>query len=113
MSLSGGQRQRIGLARAIYNLPKLVILDEPNSSLDDAGEYALMRTITTLKERGSTVIFITHKTNILNLADKILVIKDGEIKAFGPREEVFSALKKQSQEIQKQAASKEGKNDGK
>ena len=92
MSLSGGQKQRIGLARALYDNPKIVVLDEPNSNLDDAGEYALMMAIRTLKEMGTTVVFITHKKNILGLADKLLVIKDGAIVYFDERDKVLQAL---------------------
>jgi len=102
IALSGGQRQRIGLARAVYGLPKILVLDEPNSNLDDAGEYALMMTLRILKQNGSTTIFITHKRNILALADKIAVIKDGNLSIFGPRDKVFQALiKKKKQEKQK------------
>ncbi len=92
MSLSGGQKQRIGLARALYGNPKIIILDEPNSNLDDAGEYALMMAIRTLKEKGTTVVFITHKKNILSLADKLLVINDGNIVYFDERDKVLRAL---------------------
>jgi ABC-type protease/lipase transport system fused ATPase/permease subunit len=92
MTLSGGQKQRIGLARALYGNPKMVILDEPNSSLDDAGEYALMMALRQLKERGTTVIFITHKQNIISLADKLAVIKDGNLLAYDERDTVLKAL---------------------
>ena len=91
-TLSGGQRQRIGLARAIFGIPKLIILDEPNSNLDDEGEKALMKAIIELKKRGSTIIFITHKMGILNLADKIALIKDGMLALYGPKNEVFAKL---------------------
>lgn len=91
-SLSGGQKQRIGLARAVYGIPKIVVLDEPNSNLDDAGEYALMMALRILKQKGSTVIFITHKRNLLALADKIAVVQDGTIKLLGPKDQVIAAL---------------------
>ena len=91
-SLSGGQKQRIGLARAVYGMPKIVVLDEPNSNLDDAGEYALMMALRILKQKGSTIIFITHKKNLLALADKIAVVQDGNIKLFGPKDQVIAAL---------------------
>jgi len=91
-TLSGGQRQRIGLARAIFGIPRLVILDEPNSNLDDAGERALMQAILELKKQGSTVIFITHKTNLLNLADKIALLRNGTLAMYGPKNEVFAKL---------------------
>ncbi len=92
MALSGGQKQRIGLARALYKNPKIVILDEPNSNLDDAGEYALMMALRTLKEKGTTVIFITHKRNILAIADKLLVLKEGALLYYDERDKVLQAL---------------------
>ncbi len=94
MSLSGGQKQRIGLARALYGDPKMVILDEPNSNLDEAGEYALMMALRKLREKGTTVVFITHKQNILTLADKLLVIRDGSLLLYDEREKVIEALMK-------------------
>ncbi|MEA3456117.1 MAG: ATP-binding cassette domain-containing protein, partial [Campylobacterota bacterium] len=94
MSLSGGQKQRIGLARALYGNPKIVILDEPNSNLDDMGEYALMMALNTLKEKGATVLLITHKQNILTLADKLAFIKDGTLLLYDERDKVLEALSK-------------------
>ena len=91
-SLSGGQRQRIALARALYRMPSLVILDEPNASLDADGEAALLATLQKLKEAKRTVILITHKTNILSAMDKILVLANGQTQAFGERDEIFSKL---------------------
>lgn len=91
--LSGGQRQRVGLARAIYGDPKFVLLDEPNSSLDEAGEQALFNMLMTLKQRKCTTIIITHRTSVLPAADKILVMRDGQVIAFGPRDEILTALK--------------------
>ena len=92
MSLSGGQKQRIGLARALYGNPKMVILDEPNSNLDDSGEYALMMALNTLKKHKTTVIFITHKKNILTLADKLIVIKEGNLLMYGEKDKVLEKL---------------------
>jgi ATP-binding cassette subfamily C protein EexD len=92
LSLSGGQKQRIGLARAIYGNPKIIVLDEPNSNLDDAGEYALMMTISTLKDKGVTVVLVTHKKSILALADKLLVMKDGKVHYFDETQKVLTAL---------------------
>ena len=89
-SLSGGQRQRIGLARALYGMPTIIILDEPNASLDSEGEAALMTTLLRLKAEKRTVILITHKTNILSMMDKILVLKQGQVQGFGDRDEIFS-----------------------
>lgn len=88
--LSGGQRQRIGLARAMYGHPVLVVLDEPNSNLDDQGEAALIRAIARLKEEGSTVFIITHRPSILNGVDKVLVLREGQLQIFGPREQVMA-----------------------
>jgi len=90
--LSGGQRQRVGLARALYGLPPILVLDEPNASLDAAGEQALMSAIRQLKEIGRTVVIISHKTNSLTLCDAILVLADGAVQAFGPRDEVLARV---------------------
>jgi len=95
--LSGGQRQRIGLARAIYGDPVLVVLDEPNSNLDDIGEQALVRAVLDLKEQGSTVIVITHRTNIVSVVDKLMLLRDGALQLFGPRNEVVAALAQTAQ----------------
>lgn len=94
-SLSGGQRQRIGLARAIYGEPRLIILDEPNSNLDEVGEKALAAAIQQLKAAGSTVFVITHRTNILTQLDRLLVMNNGTISMYGPREQVMAELNKQ------------------
>ena len=90
--LSGGQRQRIGLARAIYGMPKYLVLDEPNSNLDDQGERELVEAIRRIKAGGATVIVITHRTMVLQCVDKILVMRDGAAHSFGPRDQVLAAL---------------------
>ena len=90
--LSGGQRQRIGLARAIYGSPKYLVLDEPNSNLDDQGERELVEAIRRIKSEGATVIIITHRTMVLQCVDKILVMRDGAASHFGPRDQVLAAL---------------------
>jgi PrtD family type I secretion system ABC transporter len=92
VNLSGGQRQRIGLARALYGDPKLVILDEPNSNLDEAGEAALVHALALLKEREVTTIVVTHKPSILSGVNKVLYLSDGQMVIFGPMEEVFKQL---------------------
>ena len=100
--LSGGQRQRIGLARAIYGQPQLLVLDEPNSSLDEAGEKALIDLIQRLKARGATVISITHRSTMLVAADKLLLLHEGTVNSFGPRDEVLAALKKANDQARAQ-----------
>lgn len=98
--LSGGQRQRVALARAIYNKPKLIILDEPNSNLDEAGEQALLQTLANLKKQGASVLVITHRTNILPQADKLLMLREGQVAMFGGRDEVLAALQKAQADAQ-------------
>lgn len=92
-TLSGGQKQRIGLARALYGTPALVVLDEPNSNLDETGEAALARAISQLKALGRTVIVITHRPGTLSVVDKILILRDGTLAAYGPRDDVLAALR--------------------
>ncbi|MDM7322815.1 MAG: type I secretion system permease/ATPase, partial [Gammaproteobacteria bacterium] len=95
--LSGGQRQRIALARAIYGDPALVVLDEPNSNLDDVGESALVRAILELKKQGTTVVLITHRPSIISVVDLVLLMRDGTLAAFGPRDQVLAALQQAQQ----------------
>lgn len=102
--LSGGQRQRVALARAIYGDPVLVVLDEPNSSLDESGDAALASAILELKSRGTTFVVMTHRTSVLAVADKMLVLHDGVAQAFGPRDEVLAALKQANDKANKAAA---------
>jgi ATP-binding cassette subfamily C exporter for protease/lipase len=96
--LSGGQRQRVALARAIYGDPVLVVLDEPNSSLDEAGDAALAAAILELKARGTTFVVMTHRTSVLAVADKMMVLQDGVMQVFGPRDDVLAALKKANEQ---------------
>jgi ATP-binding cassette, subfamily C, bacterial EexD len=95
-SLSGGQRQRIGLARALYGNPVVVVLDEPNSNLDEQGELALAVALQSLKQKQVTVILITHRQNVLTKVDKLLVLHEGQLAVYGPREQVITHLKKQT-----------------
>ena len=90
--LSGGYRQRIGLARAVYGNPSLVVLDEPSSNLDADGDAALTDCIMQLKQRGTTVVIISHRPSTIGVVDKILLLKDGVAEMFGPRAEVMSRL---------------------
>jgi ATP-binding cassette subfamily C protein EexD len=97
IALSGGQRQRIGLARAIYGYPKIIVLDEPNSNLDDAGERALVSAILELKKRSTTVILVTHRPSILGITDKIAYMREGQLHLYGTRDEVLAALAPKTQ----------------
>ncbi|ABY29563.1 type I secretion system permease/ATPase [Methylorubrum extorquens] len=90
--LSGGQRQRIALARAMYGDPSLVVLDEPNASLDQAGEAALMRAVADLRERGTTVVIVTHKVGLLAGADQILMLEGGTLRASGPADQILTQV---------------------
>ena len=100
-TLSGGQRQRVGLARALYGKPVLVVLDEPNSSLDEAGDAALTQAISSLKQMGTTFVVMTHRTSVLGVADKMLLMREGTQQAFGPRDEVLAAMQQAREKIAK------------
>ncbi|HZW13549.1 MAG TPA: type I secretion system permease/ATPase [Noviherbaspirillum sp.] len=102
--LSGGQKQRIGLARALYDDPSLLVLDEPNSNLDDVGEQALVAAIMDLRRRGKTIVLITHRTSVIGVTNKLLLLRDGVAQMFGPTNEVLTALNQQAQQAQQAAA---------
>ena len=90
--LSGGERQRIGLARALYGRPKLVVLDEPNSNLDNEGERALLVAIKALKKMKVTVVVVAHGPRLLRNADKVLMLRNGMVEAFGPKDKVLAEM---------------------
>jgi PrtD family type I secretion system ABC transporter len=92
--LSGGQRQRIGLARAVYGEPRLIVLDEPNANLDQAGEAALAAAVGELKRDGCALVIVGHRPSTLAQADKILLLKDGCVELFGPRDDVLQRLRR-------------------
>jgi len=104
-SLSGGQRQRIGLARALYGNPSLIVLDEPNSNLDDVGEQALLQAIIYLRKKGTTVILITHRPSILKVTTKVAFIQDGVLKMYGATADVLAKLSGKKKEPTKPQSS--------
>jgi PrtD family type I secretion system ABC transporter len=93
-TLSAGQRQRVGLARAMLGDPAFIVLDEPNAALDAEGEEALLKAIDTMKSNGATVVIISHKPSVFRAADKMLVLREGRIELFGPRDQVMNRLMK-------------------
>jgi ATP-binding cassette subfamily C exporter for protease/lipase len=106
--LSGGQKQRIGLARALYDNPTLIVLDEPNSNLDDVGEAALTQAIIELRKNNKTIILISHRPNIIGITSKLLVLLAGTNQAFGPTQEVLKLLTQKQNDI-KDASSPDNK----
>ncbi|MFJ4157042.1 type I secretion system permease/ATPase [Pseudomonas sp. NPDC089752] len=104
VNLSGGQRQRIGLARAVYGSPRLIVLDEPNSNLDDVGERALGVALQKLKESGATVFIVSHRPNILTRLDRILVMANGTVSLYGERDRVIAELAAQQAKAQQRVA---------
>ena len=102
--LFGGQRQRIGLARAMYGDPSVIVLDEPNSNLDEVGEAALVQAINDLRQRGKTIVLITHRTSAIGVTNKLLLLRDGVAEMYGPTNQVLAALQETNQ---KQAAAQQ------
>jgi ATP-binding cassette, subfamily C, bacterial exporter for protease/lipase len=96
--LSGGQKQRIALARAMYDDPSLLVLDEPNSNLDESGEQALVAAIVDFRKRGKTVVLITHRTSAINVTNKLLLLREGVAQMFGPTAQVLGDLAKAAQQ---------------
>jgi ATP-binding cassette, subfamily C, bacterial exporter for protease/lipase len=110
LGLSGGQMQRVGLARALYKDPIFVVLDEPNSNLDEAGEQALAQSLMKMRQRKATGVIVTHRMGTLNTATKMLVMGEGKAKLFGPTQMVLEDLKKinQAQQLPKEAGTDQG-----
>jgi ATP-binding cassette subfamily C exporter for protease/lipase len=106
--LAGGQKQRLGLARALYGDPSLIVLDEPNSNLDETGELALTAAISDLRSRDKTIVMITHRQSILQTTTKLLLLREGMAQLFGPSAQVIRELtmaqKQQQVENAKQAS---------
>ncbi len=92
LPLPGGQRRLVGLARALYGGPRLVVLDEPDANLDGGAEAGLLGALAALKARGCTVVVVSHRPSLVQGVDRVLVLREGMVEAFGPRAEVLSRL---------------------
>lgn len=109
--LSGGQKQRLGLARTMYGDPSLIVLDEPNSNLDDVGEVALVNALAELRKQGKTIVVVTHRTNVLGVTNKLLLLQEGMVKMFGPTNDVINALNQATQQQQAQIKAQQAENE--
>ena len=96
VALSAGQQQRVALARALYDNPVLLVLDEPNSNLDEAGDRALLAALIQLKKDGVTTFIMTHRLNLLSEVDAVMILADGTLQIYGPRDEVTNAIMQRS-----------------
>ncbi len=103
-ALSGGQRQRIGLARALYGNPRLVVLDEPNSNLDEEGEASLAQAVLNMKKQRASLVLVTHKPNLLSIVDNIMVLQNGQIALCGARQDVLAKMAEMQKQRQDEAA---------
>jgi ABC-type protease/lipase transport system fused ATPase/permease subunit len=92
-ALSGGQRQRLAICRALYGIPKFIVMDEPNANLDEVGESALAQAITFLKSQGSSVVITTHRPRLVGVADNLLVLRNGAQVGFGPADDMINAVR--------------------
>jgi ATP-binding cassette subfamily C exporter for protease/lipase len=101
--LSGGQKQRLGLARAMYGDPALIVLDEPNSNLDEVGEQSLAQAVLDLRRRGKTIVLITHRMSAIGATNKLLLMRDGVAQLFGPTNDVLAALQDANNKAQQAA----------
>ena len=99
LGLSPGQRQRIALARALFGDPRLVVLDEPNSNLDGAGEIALAKALSGLRSDGVTTVVVTHRPSLIAHVDKILMLEAGRVQQFGPASEIMRAVQRRSAQV--------------
>jgi PrtD family type I secretion system ABC transporter len=99
--LSGGQKQRLALARALYNDPVLLVLDEPNSALDAEGSEALNAVVNTMKAEGKAVLIMTHRPTAISTCDNLLVVDQGKVAAYGPRDEIIKSMMKNAGDVQR------------